>query len=651
MQFHSITFRNYKVYLGQHTVQCSDFKSDQPLVLIGGETGAGKTSFLEGIKLCLYGKDNPLMLKGFSYQQFLNDVHNKKAKKKGDGFSVSIEYKTSQMREIDTYKIERNWKYSKGSYKENLILSINGDIVESIDQSDYQDEIDETFPAGVGDLLFFDSENFNKIPDFLENGFFDSLNKFLGINVYRQLSDDLSTLKRYHINMLDPKHSQRFEELNLVNEELNSKIKSLEQKKVQIKKDISNFSSGIKKTTKKLQKISGDLALKQEEIAHTKENLSDEMMKLSTERKDLFSNEIPFFLAKDLFNQLISSLEDEKIIKNQKAIDKSLSNFKKNFFEKLDSKLENKTIDVIKSSWEQTSVASKNKRKKIIHDISDSELMNIVKIFKDISSNTGKKLDKNNNDIRVNRSKMSNISAAEKSVDAKGVGAKYFYEIKELEKQISLKREKWDTLTSDQAIFQNELEKNEAEYLSLEKKIKLNKTEKKKTDLIHNTKDLLMEFSTYLSENRFSSFREYFIQTIQNIATKKDLVSDIRIDQENRIIQFLDKSNNPLSTKDFSAGESQVVAFSLMWAVNVSTKKYFPIVTDSPFNRLDKDHRKNFIENILKKSNHQFIFLSTNEEIGNTKKLEIDKYISDTYLIEYDKKSKTSSFAKRYFKA
>ena len=75
MQFHSITFRNYKVYLGQHTVQCSDFKSDQPLVLIGGETGAGKTSFLEGIKLCLYGKDNPLMLKGFSYQQFLNDVH------------------------------------------------------------------------------------------------------------------------------------------------------------------------------------------------------------------------------------------------------------------------------------------------------------------------------------------------------------------------------------------------------------------------------------------------------------------------------------------------------------------------------------------------------------------------------------------------
>ena len=48
--------------------------------------------------------------------------------------------------------------------------------------------------------------------------------------------------------------------------------------------------------------------------------------------------------------------------------------------------------------------------------------------------------------------------------------------------------------------------------------------------------------------------------------------------------------------KDFSAGESEIVAFSLLWAVNISSNKYYPIVTDSPFNRLDSDHRLNFIK-------------------------------------------------------
>ena len=101
--------------------------------------------------------------------------------------------------------------------------------------------------------------------------------------------------------------------------------------------------------------------------------------------------------------------------------------------------------------------------------------------------------------------------------------------------------------------------------------------------------------------------------------------------------------------KDFSAGESEIVAFSLLWAVNISSNKYYPIVTDSPLNRLESDHRLNFINNILKKSKHQFIFLSTNEEIGNIDDYGINNYVSKTYLIEYDKKSKTSSFKESYF--
>ena len=75
--------------------------------------------------------------------------------------------------------------------------------MESIGQSDFQNEINKNFPIGIGELLFFDSENFNKIPDFLENGFFASLNKFMGIDLYNQLYNDLNSVKRHHIKIND----------------------------------------------------------------------------------------------------------------------------------------------------------------------------------------------------------------------------------------------------------------------------------------------------------------------------------------------------------------------------------------------------------------------------------------------------------------
>ncbi|SVE16382.1 uncharacterized protein METZ01_LOCUS469236, partial [marine metagenome] len=190
------------------------------------------------------------------------------------------------------------------------------------------------------------------------------------------------------------------------------------------------------------------------------------------------------------------------------------------------------------------------------------------------------------------------------------------------------------------------LEKNK---VILENKISLDQHELKKKELLEKTQLLLENFAQYLTDTRFQTLKKSFLNTLKSIATKKDLVSDLIIDQKNKILKFVDKNGNKLNVKDFSAGESEIVAFSLLWAVNISSNKYYPIVTDSPFNRLDSDHRLNFIKNILKKSKHQFIFLSTNEEIGNIDDYGINNYVSKTYLIEYDKKSKTSSFKESYF--
>lgn len=50
-----LTFHNFGVYAGNNVFE---FESSKPVVLIGGMNGRGKTTFLEGVLLALYGANS-----------------------------------------------------------------------------------------------------------------------------------------------------------------------------------------------------------------------------------------------------------------------------------------------------------------------------------------------------------------------------------------------------------------------------------------------------------------------------------------------------------------------------------------------------------------------------------------------------------------
>src|SRR5467141_2466495 len=58
----------------------------KPVVLIGGDNGSGKTSFLGAIKLCLYGKRSSDLWDGGQqgYRQFISEKFNNRAFDRGE---------------------------------------------------------------------------------------------------------------------------------------------------------------------------------------------------------------------------------------------------------------------------------------------------------------------------------------------------------------------------------------------------------------------------------------------------------------------------------------------------------------------------------------------------------------------------------------
>jgi DNA sulfur modification protein DndD len=80
-------------------------------------------------------------------------------------------------------------------------------------------------------------------------------------------------------------------------------------------------------------------------------------------------------------------------------------------------------------------------------------------------------------------------------------------------------------------------------------------------------------------------------------------------------IELFDSRNNKLDKTKLSAGEKEIYAISLLWALVQVSGRRMPIIVDTPFGRLDSLHRRNLVTKYFPKASHQVILLSQDEEI------------------------------------
>ena len=74
-----------------------------------------------------------------------------------------------------------------------------------------------------------------------------------------------------------------------------------------------------------------------------------------------------------------------------------------------------------------------------------------------------------------------------------------------------------------------------------------------------------------------------------------------------------------------------------------------PFITDTPFGRIDNEHRQNILSNFFLKLDGQLIILSTDEEITEPYIKVMRKKISNYYLFKNDGEGKTNILHDKYF--
>lgn len=81
MYFTEIELCNYGIYKGRHHIRLQNQNEGRNITLIGGMNGRGKTTILDAVFLCLYGRKSVeyIIGKKEAYARMLEDRMNKSA--------------------------------------------------------------------------------------------------------------------------------------------------------------------------------------------------------------------------------------------------------------------------------------------------------------------------------------------------------------------------------------------------------------------------------------------------------------------------------------------------------------------------------------------------------------------------------------------
>ena len=179
---------------------------------------------------------------------------------------------------------------------------------------------------------------------------------------------------------------------------------------------------------------------------------------------------------------------------------------------------------------------------------------------------------------------------------------------------------------------------SQREVLNLEYKNKL----ASKVNLVLDT------YKKQLRDAKISILSKNLLDCLNRLSSKR-LFEKVEVDPNTFGVTLYDHDGNSISKEEFSAGEKQIYAIALLWALAKTSRRPLPFIVDTPLARLDSDHRSNLVENFFPRASHQVVIFSTDTEIDRAYFDELKSSLSRCYHLEYDKKEGMTNTTEGYF--
>ena len=686
MRIDNIVLNNFGSYEGE-TIFDTNAQSGKNIILIGGKNGAGKTTLFTAMRVCLYG----YMSMGYKnynafYTRAITKLINNNAKMvKPATAHVSMQISLSNGREIDQYKLVRSWVLGD-SLTESFEVFRNESALNSEEIADFEKYLLSLIPPELFNLYFFDGE---KIADFFMNE---------GSNA--RIKDAFLTLCGYDTFDIMRRNFKRISGNGTTSNAALDEYWNAKQAAEKAQQEYSSLLGEMSACEDAISACEADIAALEKSYSQkggiSQEEWNQKLIQLREEEK-----------KRELWNTMLRKWANELVpflmIREQIAKENNNQKFQ-NFCEILKSPeistlLSGNTQQIIDTAFSNYGSADTQ-----ILDLSLDQSALLLSQISTILAFDTKKVAKYKNAIKKSISVSatirqqldnSNITAVQEYMQRK---AELFEKKSELldrkvwlEQQISAKKEILQQVT---AAFNKTQAKLEAEL----KKASIN-------DISARAIVMLDKLQRVLYRQQITKVESFFRSEIQTLMRKTHFIDDIKIDDDFNIFLYryetIDVSvlldaleeqsedhflsvfgkealqelfrlsgteslegvimycsslvgstlNLPIriDQTSLSNGEKQIFIMALYQSLVQLGRHEIPFIIDTPFARIDTEHRRNISQHFFSKLHGQVFILSTNEEINSDHVRIMGEKIAATYMLENADNKRTVVVNDSYF--
>lgn len=658
MYFTKVELHNFGIYKGTHEMCLTDKIGKRNITLVGGLNGRGKTTFHDAILIALYGKQalKYIQEKARSYDKLLLDHINKHATDDETYVAVSL-----CLDDGTHLRVKRTWTAKGKKIDQQTIVEKDGAVDKYLGES-WSYYIEEILPFGIARFFFFNNEKITQLAD--DTSFEQiksSIKSAIGVSAIEKAIEHTDEVIRRKKNALaafeKSEENLGYQEVERQIADIDSRLAEATKQANALERRCETLAATLEAKEKEFWSSGGDLSRNRDAIKLEMQKISSEVERINEEILQMaIDASTPLFMCRDLVTQSydaeIASQQSEAQIYSNRII----VNLHDQIIQRLAScGLSSCDLQAVKNIINDVLVGHMpdSTAREQVKNMSATSMMLYQRLIAEVFQNITQRIDTLVNHVDAQESELMSLDAHLGAADEKTLAMQLFDALKSIEAEKALA----------DAEYQRQLDlieslKRQRDML-VSKRIQLIKAiaekEHANDDNARIVKyaamsiEVLSEFKVRLQREKVAKLSGTATECFRELVEKDSLVSEISIDPTTLDVTILDLDGNELLKSQLSAGEQQMFAVAIVWALALTSGYKAPVIIDTPMARLDSSHRANFVTKYLPAASSQVMVLSTDEEVyGRYLDLVRDNVV-DYYTLLYREEEQCTSIVHGYF--
>lgn len=648
MIFKSLELQDFGIYAGRQRLDL-EAKRNRPVILVGGTNGAGKTTLLESFTLCLHGRRalGPRVSQEAYEAHIRSRFHVAPNEDAAEECAITLAFDHVQSGRSSDYVVSRRWRRTpSGSVKEALSLALDGAEIDDLSDASRQDFLDSLLPPGLAGFFLFDGEQIQALADDEKGEYLaDAVKRLLGLDLIDQLQVDLRRYAGRSTSKEDDELERSVNEAERQTVDAKEQVALAKETRAMLQAEQDQLDSRLGRARERLAREGGTLAAERGKLEKEARKAEGEATVAAEQLRALIAGLLPFAIAQRLADGVAERLEAEQVAEEDEVIARRI----KAVSSELKSELQTKSGKPVTSTVRKLLAVNSGSRARRLHEVSAAEravMLEQLGVVRDGVRADASKLGKR---LRRAQEMSEQTDRRLKEVPEGDALAPLVEDLQEVEHQRG-------ELSSERERLDEELRQAEHELTVAERKLRRAQEESEQAskgvesaEVAHRTVRLLSAYREQTELRRLEKIELEAARYFNRLSRKGELLSKITIDRDSFRVRVIRWDQTELPKERLSAGEKQLLAIAILWALAQASQRPLPVVVDTPLARLDKEHRRRLLTEYLPNVSHQVVVLSTDTEVDVEAATELEPVTSRRIFLAHDVKSAATVVEEGYF--